>query len=226
VKTRSPLIWLLPLALVAILVAFRFDQPLAQAMADISPRIKKVAVLVSWFGKGGVILFPTGLLILLGMFMKIARPDREDWLDPILRALIVVFVIVAAAGLADDVLKVIFGRARPFMWLAGDTSGFHPFRVKSQFNSFPSGHTTTSFAAAIALGALFPRLRAAFFLVAMAIGVSRIVQDVHYLSDVVAGAALGMTIAILVLAPFRKRNWIPYRRSRSPRPKPVVFTDR
>lgn len=225
-KTRSPLIWLLPLALVAILVAFQFDQPLAQAVADVSPRVKKAAVLVSWFGKGGVILFPTGILILFGMFMKIARPDREDWLDPILRALIVVFVIVATAGLADDLLKVFLGRARPFMWLAGDTSGFHLFRFKAQFNSFPSGHTTTSFAAAVAFGALFPRLRVGFFLMAMVIGISRIVQDVHYLSDVVAGAALGMTIAILLLPAFRKRNWVPYWRSRSSSPKPVVITDR
>jgi undecaprenyl-diphosphatase len=225
-RKRSPLIWLLPLALVAILLAFQVDQPLAQAMANISPRIKKVAVLVSWFGKGGVILFPTGLLILFGMFMKIARPDREDFWDPILRALIVVFVIVAAAGLADDLLKVIFGRARPFMWLAGDSSGFHPFRFKSDLNSFPSGHTTTSFAAAVALSALFPRLRVLFFLVAAAIGASRIAQDVHYLSDVVAGAALGLTVAVLILPPFHKRNWIPYWRSRSQRPRPVVSVDR
>jgi undecaprenyl-diphosphatase len=211
---RSPLIWLLPLALAAILVAFQFDQPLAQAMADIGPRLKKLAVLVSWFGKGGVILVPTGLLILLAMAMKVARPDTEDRLDPILRALIVVFIIVAAAGLADDVLKVAFGRARPFMWLAGDESGFHAFRFKSQFNSFPSGHTTTSFAAAIALSALFPRVRVLFFLVAAAIGASRILQDVHYLSDVVAGAALGMAVAILALPAFRKRHWIPYSPSR------------
>jgi hypothetical protein len=95
---RSPLIWFLPLALVAMLVAFQVDQPLAQALAHIAPRAKKVAVLVSWFGKGGVILFPAGLLILFCMFMKVARPDSEDRLDPILRALIVVFVIVAAAG--------------------------------------------------------------------------------------------------------------------------------
>jgi membrane-associated phospholipid phosphatase len=73
---------------------------------------------------------------------------------------------------------------------------------------------------------LFPRLRVAFFLVAMAIGVSRILQDVHYLSDVVSGAALGMTVAILLLPAFRKRNWVPYWRSRSSRPKPVVVTDR
>lgn len=216
-KKRSPLIWLLPLALIAILVAFQFDQPLAQAMANISPRLKKAAAVVSWFGKGGVILFPTGLLILWAMFLKIARPDREHWLDPLLRALIVVFVIVAAAGLADDLLKVTFGRARPYLWLAGDTSGFHPFRFKSEFNSFPSGHTTTSFAAAAAFSALFPRLRVAFFLVAIAIGASRIMQDVHYLSDVISGAALGMTIAILILPTFRKRDWFPYWPSRSRR---------
>ncbi len=207
---RSAVISLVTLALVAIAGAFLADQPLAQAMATVGPRVKRAAELVSWFGKGGVILFPTGLLILIGIFMKIARPDREDWLDPILRALIVIFVIVAAAGVADDILKVTFGRARPYLWLAGDTSGFHPFRFKSQFNSFPSGHTTTSFAAAIALSALFPRLRVLFFLAAAAIAASRIAQDVHYLSDVVAGAVLGMAVAILILPVFAKRRWIPY----------------
>jgi len=219
-KTPSPLIWLIPLGLILTLLSFQLDQPIAHALADIPPRAKRIAEFVSWFGKGGVILYPSGLLILAGMAMKIARPTREARLDPILRALIVVFVIVAAAGLADDLLKVIFGRARPYMWLAGDESGFHPFRFKSQFNSFPSGHTTTSFAAAVAFGSLFPRWRLVGTALAIAIGLSRIAQDVHYLSDVISGATLGAAVAVAVLPLFRKRGWTPYRDSK---PSPVIL---
>jgi membrane-associated phospholipid phosphatase len=207
----SPLIWLLPLGLILTLLAFPLDQTIAQAMAAADPHTKRVAEIVTWFGKGGVLLYPSGILILLGMVVKIARPAREAWLDPILRALIVLFVIVAAAGIADDLLKVIFGRARPFLWLAGDDSGFQPFRFKSKFNSFPSGHTTTSFAAAVAFGSLFPRWRPAFAAGAIAIGASRVALDVHYLSDVVAGAALGAAVAVALLPWFRKRGWSPYR---------------
>jgi undecaprenyl-diphosphatase len=208
----SPLVWLIPLGLILTLLAFPADEPVAHAMAEVGPRIKRVAELVTWFGKGGVILYPSGILILAGFAMKVARPAREAGLDPVLRALIVIFVIVAAAGIADDLLKMIFGRARPFMWLAGDESGFQPFRFKSQFTSFPSGHTTTSFAAAVAFGSLFPRWRPVFALFAVAIGLSRIVLDVHYVSDVVCGAALGAAVAVALLPQFRKRGWIPYRR--------------
>jgi undecaprenyl-diphosphatase len=217
---RSPLVWLIPLGLTLTLLAFAVDQPVAHAMAGVGPRVKRVAEFVTWFGKGGVILYPSGILILAGFAMKIARPAREAGLDPILRALIVIFVIVAAAGIADDLLKMTFGRARPFMWLAGDESGFQPFRFKSQFMSFPSGHTTTSFAAAVAFGSLFPRWRPAFALFAVAIGLSRIVLDVHYVSDVVSGAALGATVAVALLPLFRKRGWIPYRRMRA---APVIL---
>lgn len=212
---RSPLVWLIPMGLILVLLAFSIDQPVAHAMAEVGPRVKRVAELVTWFGKGGVILYPSGILILAGMAVKIARPTREARLDPILRALIVIFVIVAAAGIVDDLLKVIFGRARPFMWLAGDESGFVPFRFGSRFNSFPSGHTTTSFAAAVAFGALFPRWRPVFAIFALAIGLSRIVLDVHYVSDVVFGAALGGAVAFALIPRFQKHGWVPYRKMRT-----------
>jgi undecaprenyl-diphosphatase len=207
----SPLVWLIPLGLVLTLLAFAVDHEIAQAIAAAGPQTKRVAAFVTWFGNGGVLLYPSGILILLGMAVKVARPAREAWLDPIMRALIVLFVIVAAAGIADDLLKVAFGRARPFLWLAGDDSGFQPFRFKYKFNSFPSGHATTSFAAAVALSSLFPRWRPAFAAGAIAIGISRIVLNVHYLSDVVAGAVLGAAVAIALLPWFGKRGWTPYR---------------
>jgi membrane-associated phospholipid phosphatase len=178
-------------------------------MAGMDPTVLRIAAFVTWFGQGGVVLYPTGTLILIGLALRTARPDLRDRLDPAIRAIAAIFVIVAAAGLADDALKIIFGRARPYMWLKGDVSGFGFFRYGAKYASFPSGHTTTSVAAALAFGALFRRWRPVFFAAAGAIAASRVVLDVHYLSDVIAGAALGGFIALSILNLQRARGWIP-----------------
>jgi undecaprenyl-diphosphatase len=195
--------------LLAILLAFAVDHPIARAMAGMNPTALRIAAFVTWFGQGGVVLYPTGILVLIGVALRYARPELRGRLDPWTRAIATVFIVVAVAGLADDALKIIFGRARPYMWLKGDVSGFGFFRYGAKYASFPSGHTTTSTAAALAFGALFPRWRQVFLVVAVAIAVSRIVLDLHYLSDVVAGAALGGFIALSILNRQRRRGWLP-----------------
>ena len=60
--------------------------------------------------------------------------------------------------------------------------------------SFPSGHTMTAFALAVALGSFYPALSLPLLVLAGTIGLSRIVLGMHFLSDVVAGAALGATL--------------------------------
>jgi undecaprenyl-diphosphatase len=62
--------------------------------------------------------------------------------------------------------------------------------------SFPSGHATVSFACAAVLAAALPRLRVPLFALAALIAFSRVYVGVHYPSDVVGGAALGILIAI------------------------------
>lgn len=62
--------------------------------------------------------------------------------------------------------------------------------------SFPSGHATTAFAAAAAVGMFYPRLRVPLFAVAALVGLSRIYLGVHYTLDVVGGAALGVAIGL------------------------------
>ena len=63
-------------------------------------------------------------------------------------------------------------------------------------HSFPSGHATVSFACATVLALAVPRLRAPLFLLAALIAFSRVYVGVHYPFDVVAGAVLGVLIAI------------------------------
>lgn len=93
------------------------------------------------------------------------------------------------AGLADEVLKRSVGRARP-MESGGSPHEFKPF---SSFDSFPSGHTTLAFAAAAALDRETSARWVPWVAYPLAglVGWSRIHDDRHWTSDVVAGAALG-----------------------------------
>lgn len=62
--------------------------------------------------------------------------------------------------------------------------------------SFPSGHAATSFACAALLAWAAPRLAAPLLLLATAIAFSRVYVGVHYPLDAVAGAALGLVVAL------------------------------
>lgn len=62
--------------------------------------------------------------------------------------------------------------------------------------SFPSGHTITAFAVAIALGEFYPALFPALLFCALSIAVSRILLGMHFLSDVLVAALLGTGLAL------------------------------
>ena len=63
--------------------------------------------------------------------------------------------------------------------------------------SFPSGHTITAFAVAVALGEFYPVLMAGLLFCAFSIAVSRILLGMHFLSDVVVGATIGTGLALI-----------------------------
>jgi undecaprenyl-diphosphatase len=69
--------------------------------------------------------------------------------------------------------------------------------------SFPSGHTITAFAIAVALGAFYPEMRAGLFFCAASIAASRVLLGMHFLSDVLAGAALGSALGAVSTAMIR-----------------------
>jgi undecaprenyl-diphosphatase len=206
---RNRLLWLG--GILAMVLAFTVDQPIARAVAGMNPAVLRIARFVTWFGQGGVTLYPTGIAILLGLVGCYLMPGFAERLAGPIRQLAAIFITVAAAGLADDALKIVFGRARPYVWLSGDDTGFGFFRYGAKFASFPSGHTTTSVAAALALSAVFPRFRPLFLSVAVLIALSRIVLDVHYLSDVIAGALLGAAVAFWALKSGKIMGWLPPR---------------
>jgi membrane-associated phospholipid phosphatase len=98
------------------------------------------------------------------------------------------------AGLSVQAVKYLAGRTRPELWLGP----FHHARVSA--TSFPSGHTVGAFAL---LGVLLwtspsKPMRLVAFLVAAAVGLSRVLAFRHWTSDVLASAIIGLTVAYLV----------------------------
>ncbi len=116
------------------------------------------------------------------------------------------FLAIGVPGLFVTILKRMIGRARPYVVEDGGILVFMPFIWRSEYASIPSGHGTTAFAAAIAIGALRPRLRPLMWFYAVLIALSRVVVTAHYPSDVIASAVFGILGAILV------RDWFAVRR--------------
>ncbi len=129
---------------------------------------------------------PATVIIFVGALM--ARDKRlQDAAFTSLESIVV-------SNLITNLLKTVVGRARP--WQREGPSSFQPFSGRS---SFPSGHATTAFAALTPYALYYGnRTAASLYLIATATAASRVATDLHWLSDVIGGAAIGfMTAQIL-----------------------------
>jgi len=102
------------------------------------------------------------------------------------------------SGILVNIVKVIFGRARPRLYIEEDLYGFFWFKLDVLYRSFPSGHATTAMGVWLAFALLFPRYRFLLVLIGGTIALSRVIIGEHYLSDVLVGGWLGaMTTLVL-----------------------------
>lgn len=117
--------------------------------------------------------------------------------------------ILFTFGLKNE-LKWIFSRDWPLTWTHNNLSwisnhayGFQwfqgkPFQGNDATGSFPSGHTAIAFATLLPIGLLYKRFLPLCLVLASAEGFSMMVMDYHFLSDVLAGAWVGVICTLLV----------------------------
>jgi membrane-associated phospholipid phosphatase len=151
------------------------------------------------YGRSGWLLFPLlAAQPVLFAACLLAPPGRDRLVvRSIWIRLWFLLSAIAIPGLFTSVGKHLIGRARPYV-SGGDAHLFVPLAWRSEYASLPSGHSTTAFAAALAIGAVWPRSRALVWGYALVIGASRIIVTAHFPSDVIASAAVGVIGALLV----------------------------
>ena len=168
------------------------DRPLARFFHDSDPTLRAVFRFITQFGLSKAISsWRADLRHLSPCRLCRARPAPGGGAGALGAARAFVFVAVAGAGLVGDILKLVFGRARPKLLFADGIFGFTWGAGHADYWSFPSGHAITIAALAVALYLLGPRGRALYLAAALLVTASRIVITAHYLSDVVMGAAIG-----------------------------------
>jgi undecaprenyl-diphosphatase len=110
--------------------------------------------------------------------------------------------MVTAMGLTD-VLKAAFNLPRPFQVpsLGIVARGEIPTNP-----GFPSGHTTNAFTVATMMWSRYPAWRVPFTTLAFATGISMIILGLHFPSDVIGGAFLGIFCGTFVLGLSKLRS--------------------
>lgn len=63
--------------------------------------------------------------------------------------------------------------------------------------SFPSGHSITAFAVAVPVALVYPDLATGVLFCALSVAISRIILGMHFLSDVLAGSAIGALLGYI-----------------------------
>jgi undecaprenyl-diphosphatase len=193
--TTAPFRWWFLFSFVAglaLLASFWFD-PSAQAWiaqhqnAEMKDFMRRVSRCGDW--PAHLILGITFLT--LGYWRK-----NQRWM----RIVVAMILAFALAGVTTRVIKISAGRARPDIQAEAGWSG--P-RFSSRYNAFPSGHTATSTAFFATLAFASWQIGLGFLVVPLLIAFSRMYVGAHYLSDVVAGALVGIVTAYVVV------RWVP-----------------
>jgi len=105
------------------------------------------------------------------------------------------------AAILANVLKHLIGRPRPKFVHSGDWQ--MAISWGSGLDSFPSGHSTASFAVATVLAKRFPAWGPLCISAAVFVALSRVLRGSHFPTDVVGGAVVGIVSGSLAAAPLK-----------------------
>lgn len=155
-----------------------------------SPVLNTIFKVITTLGDNGIIF------ILLGLILLCTKKFRKIGV-----AVLAALVVMEIGN--NLVLKELFARPRPFNLDPAEYAWWHeiyrfPDIVKQPSSwSFPSGHTSSAFAACVAVLFYNRKIGIPAVIFAAIMGFSRIFVEVHYCTDVLAGALVGILYAFL-----------------------------
>lgn len=133
---------------------------------------------------------------------------RREYLSKTWEMGIVAFgsALIARFGIVEAI-RLFYDRPRPFEVLTDlpALASQGNFLLQHQGGgSFPSGHATFFFALAAGITPYYPRTSIVFYVAAAAISISRVIGGIHWPSDIIAGALVGILTSIICRAFLKK----------------------
>ena len=156
------------------------DQTAVNAVKLIqNPLLDKIMIFFTSLGDNGIIW-----IILLVVLLSGKKTRNKG---------VVLLITVITVFILTNYLKEEFHRVRPYEYM-----NFIPKVKTSGTSSFPSAHSAVAFAVFGVYYFYNLRYKYVIGVIALIIAVSRFYLEVHYLSDVMAGIALGLTVSYIL----------------------------
>lgn len=156
------------------------DQTAVNAVKLIqNPLLNRIMVFFTSLGDNGIIWIILLIVLLSG------KKTRNKG--------VVLLITVITVFILTNYLKEEFHRVRPYEYM-----NFIPKVKTSGTSSFPSAHSAVAFAVFGVYYFYNLRYKYVIGVIALIIAVSRFYLEVHYLSDVLAGIALGLTVSYIL----------------------------
>lgn len=163
----------------------------------------------------GIVLTPASYFLddfIIQFFLIITNPVLTfllSWLIS-LQSVFVVFLIIPTLFIWENKKNIFLAP----LWITAITTSVieslikylilrrRPFGIEGTFgfldSSFPSAHTAIAISLAFILSKIYPKLSIIWYILAVIVGINRLYFQVHYFSDVIAGAFLGLVISSLI----------------------------
>jgi membrane-associated phospholipid phosphatase len=203
--------WRFAVAVLVLLAAVVWFDPWFSRTAQAWPKpVNDFFAFVTDYGLSEWILIPSLVLMLLCGLLTLVIKTWTPRLALLQMTQLYAFIFVGVAfpGLVSNLIKRVIGRGRPELLDQVGHLNFENILNDWTYQSFPSGHATTSFAIAFVIGFMSRRWFPLMLLIAAIVGVSRVAVVAHYPTDVLGGIVVGSLGAYAVRNFFAKRGWL------------------
>lgn len=201
-------VWIVLTTLVLVSALVPLDPFLSQGAQDLPESIVDFNRVITDFGRfGWMIYLSAGILAAAFILHRAVHQEPLRRRAGVARDLAAYFLLtVGTASVLVHTLKFLVGRARPELFGELGAYSLTPFAESNLFESFPSGHSTAAGAFFGVFAMLRPKLRPLFLILALMIGVSRVIVGAHYPSDVAAGLLLGLWTSVMMAFLFARHG--------------------